>query len=70
MALQEATILFFKGAFTVFALLYFVFSLVVVRQVQLMTGVVKTEAGVFLRTVAIIHAILSLGVILVFISLF
>lgn len=47
---------------------YFFFSLVIVRQVNLMIATLLTETAPFLRAFAIIHAGLALGVIIIFIG--
>lgn len=60
----------FKGGFVAFGILYFLFSLIVIRQVALMTNTVITEAGFFLRILAIAHSILSLLLVLYFLTLF
>lgn len=48
--------------------LYFIFSLIVVRQVNLMTETLITEVSPLLRAFAIIHAGLALGIILLLIG--
>lgn len=58
-----------KAAALVIALLYFGFSLIVVRQVYLMTETVRTSRSGFFRFLAIIHAGLSLGTIILFVGL-
>ncbi len=58
----------FKIAFILFAIVYFIFSLVVVRQVNLMTETVITEGTPILRFIAFLHAGLALGVIILFIG--
>lgn len=50
------------------ALLYFLFSLVVVRQTYLMSKTLITEVSPLLRAFAIIHAGLALGIIILFIG--
>ncbi len=55
--------LVFKVGLVIFALLHFVFSLMVVRQVKLMTETVVTEAASGMRALSIFYALLSLGVI-------
>lgn len=50
------------------AVLYFVFSLIVARQINLMTETLITEAVPILRAFAIIHAGLALGIIILFIG--
>ena len=58
----------FKVGFILFALLYFVFSLIVVGQVRLMTQTVKTEAGPLLRFFSVLFAGIALGLIVLFIA--
>lgn len=50
-------------------IIYFLFSLVVVRQVNLMTETLITEVAPFLRAFAIIHAGVALGMIVLFIGI-
>lgn len=57
-----------KATFILLAGLYFVFSLIVVRQVNLMTETLITEVAPFLRAFAIIHAGAALGIIILFIG--
>lgn len=57
-----------KIGLIVLSILYFIFSLFVVRQVGLMTETVETEAAPLLRGLSIIHAGLSLGLIVLFIG--
>ncbi len=59
----------FKAGFILFAIAYFVFSLIVIRQVTLMTETIITEGGAILRAVSILHAGIALGVIILFIGL-
>ena len=49
--------------------LYFIFSLIVVRQVSLMTETLVTEVAPLIRAFSIIHSGLALGIILLFIGL-
>lgn len=60
----------FKAGFIIFALLYFFFSIIVVRQVALMTETVVTEIGPVLKFLSIIYALLSLGALIFFIVMF
>lgn len=60
----------FKIGFIIIAILYFVFSLVVVGQIRLMTETVSTEVGPLLRFFSIIHAGIALGLIVLFIAFF
>lgn len=48
---------------------YFLFSLVVVRQVSLMTDTLITEISPYLRAFSLIHAGLALGVIILLIGI-
>lgn len=57
-----------RSALVILSLLYFVFSLIVVRQVNLMTDTLITEVAPLLRAFAIIHAGVSLGIIILFIG--
>ncbi len=50
------------------AVLYFIFSLIVLRQVSLMTETVETEGGSILKALALVHAFLALGVILILVG--
>lgn len=53
--------------FTIFSVVYFLFSLIVIRQVFLMTKTVVTEVGSFIRFLSFIHAAIALGVVILFI---
>ena len=57
-----------RSSFVLLAGLYFIFSLVVVRQVNLMTETLITEVAPFLRAFAIIHAGVALGIVVLFIG--
>lgn len=50
------------------AICYFLFTLIVVRQVNLMTSVVMTQGGSTLRFLAIIYAGVSLGMVVLFLG--
>lgn len=60
--------LVFKAFFIILASLYFIFSLFIVRQIKLMTETVITEGGPILRAVSLLHAGLSLGVVVLFLG--
>lgn len=66
-AVAEGLSLFIKIGFIVLASLYFLFSLIVVRQVKLMTQTLVTAVSPILKTLSIIHAVLALGLIIFFI---
>ena len=67
---QSVVELLFKIAFVVFGVVYFIFTLVVLRQVNLMASTIKTEGGGLLKALAILYAGFALGVIVLFIGLF
>ncbi|MCL5784448.1 MAG: hypothetical protein M1142_03790 [Patescibacteria group bacterium] len=58
------------GKFGVLTLIifYFIFSLIIVRQVKLMTETLMTEVTPLLRAFAILHAGFALGIIILFIG--
>ncbi len=58
-----------KIAFLILATFYFFFSLIVVRQVQLMTDTLITEVSPLIRAFTIVHAGLALAIIILFIGL-
>ena len=60
----------FEVGFLAFGVVYFIFTLIVLRQVNLMTSTIKTEGGGLLKALAIFYAGLALGVIVLFIGLF
>lgn len=60
----------FELGFLAFAILYFIFTLIVLRQVNLMTSTIKTEGGGILKALAILYCGLSLGVVVLLIGLF
>ena len=60
----------FEIGFLLFGIIYFIFTLIVLRQVNLMTQTVRTEGGGLLKAIAILYAGLALGVIVLFIGLF
>lgn len=63
------TVFVLDTGFLIFAIVYFLFSLIVIRQVFLMTKTVVTEAGLFLRLLSFVHALVALGVVIVFITI-
>lgn len=62
--------LFFKVGFITLAALYFIFALIVIRQVNLMAETVVTEGALILKALAIANAVLALVVVIFFIGLF
>lgn len=63
-------VLTLKVGFIAVAVLYFIFSLVVIRQVNLMSETVITKTAPILKILAILHALLALGVVVFFIFFF
>lgn len=59
-----------KLGFIGISVVYFIFSLVVIRQVNLMSETVITETAGFLKIVAILHALLALLIIVFFVFFF
>lgn len=59
-----------KGFFLLAFIMYFLFSLVIIRQVQLLTDIVITEISPVLRALTILHAGFALGIIVLFFGLF
>ena len=64
------TTFIFKIGFVVFASLYFIFSLIVIRQVSLMTQTVRTQAAPILKLISILFALFALGMVVFFLLLF
>lgn len=60
--------LIFKLAIILLSSLYFVFSLIVVRQVNLMAETLMTEGVRYLKAFTIINAGLALGIIILLIG--
>lgn len=65
---QNSFSLAFKIGYLFFVSVYFIFSLIVVRQVQLMGSTVKTEAGKILSALAILHSGIALGIIVLLVG--
>ncbi|RJO61161.1 hypothetical protein C4544_03555 [candidate division WS5 bacterium] len=57
-----------KFAVMILSLLYFVFSLIVLRQINFMTEVLITDVAPVLRAFAILHSGLALGIIILLIG--
>lgn len=53
--------------FLILAALYFIFSLFVIRQINLMTETLITEVGTVLRVFALFHTLVALTVVVFFI---
>lgn len=57
-----------KIGFIIAAILYFIFALIVIGQIRLMTDTVTTEAAGLLRFFSILHAGIALGLIVLFVA--
>jgi hypothetical protein len=57
-----------KAAVIILSGLYFAFSLIVLRQVNLMTDTLITESSFFLKFFAIMHSGFALGIIVLLIG--
>ena len=62
--LDISTWLIFKIFILIALIVYLVFSLVVVRQIRLMTETLKVSAGGILRTVSYFYLALAIGILL------
>lgn len=56
-----------KIGFVSFAVLYFIFSLILIRQVSLMTETVKTELGALIRFLSVLFATVALSIVVLFV---
>lgn len=61
--------LLFKFGFILFAIAYFIFSLIIIRQVFSLTNLVRTDTGFLIRALALLHSLVALGIIALFIYL-
>lgn len=68
LALNFASLVF-KTCFIIFSLVYFIFSLIVIRQVNLMSETLITEAVLIFKIFAIMHALVALSAVIFFILL-
>jgi hypothetical protein len=64
----DLVVFLFKVGIIILAVFYFLFSLIVIRQVVNMTDTIASEAAPLLRAFSIVHAGVALGVIILFIS--
>lgn len=60
----------YKIGFGALFVLYFIFALLVVRQVMLMTNTLYTDTSPVLHALAILHAGIALAILILFIGLF
>ncbi len=59
----------FQIGFIVLAIAYFIFALIIIRQINLMTETVTTEVASLLKILSLVLGLLSLGVVIWFIRL-
>lgn len=59
----------FKIGFTILTIFYFIFSVIVTRQVKLMTEVLQTDSRYVLQFISWLHSIAAIGVFL-YVALF
>lgn len=65
--ISDAVFSLIRILFLILAALYFIFSLFVIRQINLMTETLMTEAGTILRVFGFFHTLLALGVLIFFV---
>lgn len=65
----EWILFIFRVMILVFALLYLIFSVVVMRQINLMTETIITELSPYLRFFGVVYVGVSAGLILLFFGL-
>lgn len=65
--LQDITTLLFKILFLIAAFLYFLFSIVVIRQISTMRSTLITEFSPILTTISYLHLAASLAVLFFFV---
>ena len=66
----ESVFLLIKSGLVLLTVAYFFFSLIVLRQINMMTDTLITEVAPILRAFAVIHAGAALGIIILFIGFF
>lgn len=66
---QNSAWLMSKAGILFLGVLYFLFSLIVMRQINLMTETIITEGASRLRAFGIIHAGFALGIIMLLVGL-
>ncbi len=66
----QGILLLFKTGFVAFSVVYFIFSLIIIRQVFLLADTVITEGDSILEAVSVAHSVLALGVVVFFVAWF
>lgn len=64
----QGIIFLLRIGFVAFAGLYFLFSLIIIRQVSLMAETVRTEFGGALKLFSLLFALISLGILIYFVT--
>ena len=62
-ATSEVLNFILKGAVLLILIFYAIFALLIIRQVELMTKTLITPVSSFVKTLALVHAVLALGLI-------
>lgn len=65
---SHGVVILLRIGFAAFAALYFIFSLIIIRQVSLMAETVRTEFGGVLKVLSLAFALISLGILIYFIT--
>lgn len=60
----EPILIFLKGAILLILLFYAIFSLIVIRQVDLMSKTLISGISLYVKAIAILNACLSIGLII------
>ena len=60
---NEVIATFGKGVILLILIFYAIFSLIIIRQVDLMSKTLITSAGGLVRSFALVHAVFALGLI-------
>lgn len=68
-SLEGGFLFVFKALLLVLVFLYFIFSLIVTRQVKLMTETLMTQSALLLKFLSWVHSLVSIAVF-VYLSLF
>lgn len=63
---QDGISFIFRGLFFILAILYFLFTLIVLRQIFLMTETLITEVAPALKLFGVIYCSIALAVVIIF----
>lgn len=67
---SDAIRIFGKGAILIILIFYSIFSLIIIRQVDLMGKTLITKISPFIRALAIIHAGVAIGLIILTLGIY